>query len=66
MPPEGQQDPDELERLRADNAALRQALKEQWEANHYDRCGEVWPHPPGDECMWDPPAVLNLRQDLPG
>jgi hypothetical protein len=48
--------PKECIRLRVENAALREALEEQWEAAHFDHCARL--HGPEKACMWPRPEVL--------
>lgn len=50
----------ELERLRAENEALRAALEEQWEEAHFDHCGRL--HGPEKTCMWPRPEVLGPQK----
>jgi hypothetical protein len=39
-------------------AELREALEEEWEANHVEHCSREWPHPEGYRCCWPKPAAL--------
>lgn len=57
MPVHGKQA--ELQQLRQENEQLRQALEEQWEANHFEHCGRDWPHPTGRVCHWPRPEILD-------
>ena len=47
-----------LAELRQQIALLKEQLREQWEYNHAEHCGSVWPHPDGDRCYWPPPKEL--------
>jgi hypothetical protein len=39
-------------------ALLREELRAQWEANHFEHCSREWPHPEGKLCHWPLPDVL--------
>lgn len=47
--------------LGAENAALREALWQEWSANHYERCTNDWPHK--GYCHCPPPRIL--KDSLP-
>ncbi len=53
----------DLDRLRAENAALRDELEEQWRANHFEHCSREWPHPEGTRCNWERPAILDSPRE---
>lgn len=53
----------EEERLRAENAALRDELEEQWQANHFEHCSREWPHPEGARCNWERPPILDAAPE---
>lgn len=48
---------------KAEIAALREALQEQWEANHGEHCRNVWPH--DGICYWPKPAILEQGEKEP-
>jgi hypothetical protein len=50
----------EMETLRLENNALREALEEQWEEAHFDHCGRL--HGPDKPCMWPRPELLKPRE----
>lgn len=56
---------DQLAKLEADDARLREELREQWEINHHEHCGDEWPHPEGHFCHWPVPEVLAAPSVLP-
>ncbi len=47
--------------LQHENAALREQLYEQWEANHVEHCSRRWPHAVGEQCMWPLPEALVVQ-----
>lgn len=44
--------------LEEDNGRLREALRVQWEYNHFEHCGREWPHAEGVFCGWPLPIEL--------
>ena len=45
--------------------ALREALREQWEINHYEHCTNEWPHEEMERCHWPLPAILRPQTESP-
>lgn len=48
--------------IEEENSSLREALWEEWDANHREHCSDEWPHPEGSRCHWPPPEVLGGSQ----
>jgi hypothetical protein len=42
---------------------LTEELLRQWESNHSEHCGSIYPHE--GECHWPKPAVLSRRSPKP-